>query len=729
MIQLGKLDEAQKSLPLLSKETPHADAERLALQGELLFHERKDKEAEEAFRNALRDTPSLGSAHYGLSTVLAERDENELATIHAHFAWGTEKSGRTAAQLGYCQLRSGNLQAAEMPLRQAVRLDPLNATAWNNLGIVLSAKQQQEEARACFTKALALKPDLTSASEHLARTPVATAPAPDRVGPKRPPSPAERVLALAPEIKDEAISSLINEQAWQDATSRCEELLFERPDDEVVAIALLYIHEMIGDIQSGIDALSLWLEEHPAADLPRRELGLAMARAQDAIQTEKWLAPFCQDHPEDVEALKTLSIALSKQERYEDALTIIDRALTQSPEDLELQGIKAGTLCNACRYEEALPICERLQGLGFSVAAHGPTLTYLGRLDEALALIDEGLKLQPNDPNLRMFRGQIELGREQFAEGWKDYAYRTQSNNAVVRALPFPMWRGEPLRGKKIIVLAEQGIGDQIMFASCIPDLLALGPTKVIIEALDRVAPTLARSFPTCEVIPTRQNRHIDWVKPYSDVDYFVPIGDLPLHFRPTRGDFPNHTGYVQASKQDQSMWHRKIGEWESAHGQEPGRRPRIGFSWKGGTSVTRKTVRTLESTFIGKLRSSIDATWVCLQYGDIHTGLEALTREGIDVAYWPESISDLDQFTSLISGLDLVVTVCNSTVHYAGALGTPVWVLTPKIPEWRYGLTSNSMPWYPSSIIVRQNNLGEWNAVLQKIENMLKTWRPARRS
>jgi hypothetical protein len=123
------------------------------------------------------------------------------------------------------------------------------------------------------------------------------------------------------------------------------------------------------------------------------------------------------------------------------------------------------------------------------------------------------------------------------------------------------------------------------------------------------------------------------------------------------------------------------------------------------------------------QLQQRTDATWVCLQYGDVDEPLSSAREAGRSVAYWKEGVEDLDEFAALVSELDLVVTVCNTTVHYAGALGKPVWVLTPRIPEWRYGLSFRSMPWYPSSVIFRQSEAGRWETVLREVGRELERW------
>jgi hypothetical protein len=191
-------------------------------------------------------------------------------------------------------------------------------------------------------------------------------------------------------------------------------------------------------------------------------------------------------------------------------------------------------------------------------------------------------------------------------------------------------------------------------------------------------------------------------------------MGDLPRFFRRRREDFPMHEGYLHADAQ-------RVAHWRQALEARDDSRPlRIGVSWRGGTESTRTSVRSLTVTDLAPLFGAVDAQWVCLQYGDVAADLSTASQAGLAMAYWPESIKDLDEFAALIQALDLVITVCNTTVHYAGALGKPVWVIAPKVPEWRYGLKNESMPWYPSSRLWRQTVAGEWHSVIDALADQL---------
>lgn len=700
LIKNKNMADAREAADHLSPSLKARNAERACLLGEIAFHERMDDAADAAFRTALAEVPGMPSAHYGLSLLLAERGDFNASLQHAKFAQGAEpKEPRILAQVGYCHLSLGNLQLAESPLRSATRLDPGNASAWNNLGIVLQAKQQIAEACDCFRRALTLNPGFEAAREHLGHLEQSTTAS----------------LAIAPDEANEPIDPLLflvrdleRRGDIDAAIDACESLALEHEDDAGLAIELQHLYERAGDPQSGVDALQAFLVRNPLHPAATASLGLALARAQNHKEAERYLKLALEHEPDRADLLLALSQAVSSQGRYADCMPLVERALALAPDNEAIRGAHVAALTNCCRYEEALAVCEQLRREGKEAACSGSVLSYLGRFDEAIDWLDRALAVQPSDPNLRFQRAQVHLLKYQFAQGWDDYGYRGLSSSKDFRVLPFPCWHGEPLQDKRIVVLAEQGLGDQVMFSSCLNELLRLNPKEVIVEVIGRIAPTIERSFPTCRIVATRQDNKIEWVKDLVDVDFYVPLGDLPKHFRRRQEDFPRHAGYLKPSAERVEHWRRQLAEL--------GRGPYIGLSWRGGTETTRTTLRTISPSMLGPLRHATQGQFVCLQYGDVTAALKEAADAGLDMAYWPEAITNLDEFAALISALDLVITVCNTTVHYAGAVGKPVWVLTPKVPEWRYGLTGDSMPWYPSSVMFRQEVVGVWEPTIDAL-------------
>lgn len=370
----------------------------------------------------------------------------------------------------------------------------------------------------------------------------------------------------------------------------------------------------------------------------------------------------------------------------------------------------------ACQYDEAITLFDELIAEdpareNYFLVTYAVAQACVGCFDKALALLNKALDNQPHDAALRLQRAQINLLLGKFNAGWEDYAYRGLAYTRNYRVLPFLKWQGEDLKGKCIVVLAEQGLGDQVMFASCLPDLFALGPTRVVVEAIARVAPTLARSFPECEVLHTRQDKGMDWAKALGHVDYFVPLGDLPQYFRTDLDSFPRQS-YLKPDPKRVSFWREKL--------EATGAKPWIGVSWRGGVQATRQVLRTMSTSDLAAVTTEVEATWISLQYGEVDEDLKVAAASNFRLTHWAEAIADLDEFAALIEALDGVVTVCNTTVHYAGALGKSVVVLAPHIPEWRYGLNNASMPWYADVTVLRQSEANDWTDVVKRASHRL---------
>lgn len=719
LIDRKSLNEAREALEHLPGDLGERAAVRAGLLGEVLFRQGDDEGALQAFREALREVPGMPSAHYGLSLGLAEAGALDDALRHAYFAHSVEPNdARFLAQVGYCQLQLKNFPLAEGPLRRATLLAPSNEYVWNNLGIVLLVKGALEEAHDCFDRALVLNPSLTSAANNLAQLrndlerALGSAPQErqSKAGSTVLPSDGEQTGA---ELVD--IRSLERHGNLQAALSACEELILAEADNAEFVLELHRLYIRAGDPASGVDALRAFRSRHPDHAGVAAALGLTLLDMREFKRAEELLRQAIEAQPESRQTILGLAHTLAGQERFAEAAPLFDRAVDLAPGELTVLAAQVGNMVNECRYEEALKICEDMAEAGLRAPALGLVYAYLGRFEEAAHSLDKNVELRPNDPQLRFARASVRLLQLDFDRGWEDYSYRGMNHSDNFRVLPFPLWKGEPLEGRQILVLAEQGLGDQVMFASCLPDLLTLGAAEVVVEAIHRIAPTIARSFPQCRVIPTDQGRKLDWLKDCPNMDCYVPLGELPRYFRRSLSAFPAHRGYLLPSVERVTYWRKRLAE------AGPG--PYVGFSWKGGTEGTRTSLRTVDVMDFAPLAGTRSATWVCLQYGPVSDKVIEARKGGFDIAFWPESISDLDEFAALVSALDLVVTVCNTTVHYAGAAGRPVWVLAPKVPEWRYGVYNLTMPWYPSSVVFRQHTAGDWQSVLDQVRRKLATW------
>ncbi len=342
-------------------------------------------------------------------------------------------------------------------------------------------------------------------------------------------------------------------------------------------------------------------------------------------------------------------------------------------------------------------------------------LSQQGRLDEAISVCDQLLSAKPEMHEARLNRGLARLKQGRFTEGWRDYeARKLTRSNYVPRPFGFPEWRGEPLRGKTVLVYAEQGLGDEIMFASCVPEVLARAG-RCLIECAPRLERLMQRSFPGAKVHGSAQDDpDMGWLVEHEPLDYQVAIGSLPGFFRRHAADFPVHRGYLRADDILVAEWQARL----AALG--PG--IRVGISWRGGMVSTRRELRSTPLAEWLPLLRQPACRFVSLQYGDCAEEVAALTREhGVRLHHWQQGIDDLDQMAALLCALDVVISVQTAVVHLSGALGRPTWVLIPAAPEWRYLQEGTTVPWYSSVRLFRQQEAGNWRPVLHLVADELE--------
>ena len=417
--------------------------------------------------------------------------------------------------------------------------------------------------------------------------------------------------------------------------------------------------------------------------------------------------------PEDAAVYTNLCLALHEVADYEAArqagerAVAIDPSLPEAHHNLGLVLRELGEPGRAVQqFQTALELKPRAE------VAAGLAHAYrdLGRPREAIAAYDRALRLDPGLGDAVINRAYAFLLNEDYGSGWTEYEHRFVAFGSSPRSFGLPHWEGENLEGKTILVYAEQGLGDGILFASCLPDILARAE-RVIVECSERLAPLFKRSFPQAMVRGGKKEDPTEWVAQYAPVHFQLPIGGLPRWFRPDRASFPLDGAYLQADPKLIDRWRSRLAV---------GDRKLVGISWRGGSPRTRGGLRSVPLAFLAPLLEQ-DAIFVSLQHGFVPHELDAA---GGHVKTFAGVTDDPDQLAALIAAVDLVVSVDNTTVQFAGALGTPVWVMLSASPEWRYGLSSETMPWYPSARLFRQGSDRRWEPVVRSIADAFERWR-----
>ena len=415
--------------------------------------------------------------------------------------------------------------------------------------------------------------------------------------------------------------------------------------------------------------------------------------------------------PAAADAHCRLGYTLYKAGRYAEARPCFDAALALRPDMVEAQHNLGLQLLETGHAAEALQRFERVLAIDPDIietrACIAHALRDLGRMHEALAHYDAVLALNPAFADAVINRSYALLMQEEYAAGWAAYERRFKSGAMEPRAFPYMPWQGEQLAGKRILVYAEQGLGDEIMFASCLPDLLRTG-AHCVIECNTRLAAVFRRSFPQAHVHGAGKNDDMDWLGKLPPVDCQIAIGSLPQYFRRAGTDFPAQGGYLAADAQRSAHWRKALAAGSALN---------VGIAWRGGTPRSRQFTRSIALPQWLPLLRRQGAVFYALQYGDIARELADLrVQGGVTVMELGDAVHDLDKLAAIISALDLVVSVDNTIAHLAGALGKPVWTLLPESPEWRYPRRGAAMPWY-SSMRLFHRGCGEgWEPVIERV-------------
>lgn len=461
----------------------------------------------------------------------------------------------------------------------------------------------------------------------------------------------------------------------------------------------------------------------------------AVALRPDALDDRLRLVEILENAGRTAEALAELSIAqefspdrfdllirlfrtLSRLGMYPEALRIAERAIIENGENFHTWYLLAVSRYGVADMQGAVDACQKAlihdPGRPEVHVVLGSAFFALGRVADAKAAYQRALAIAPDFPDARFHIGLIQLMSGEYREGWQGFEQRFRREKSRATRPCTPAWDGIPSKGVTLLVMREQGLGDEIMFSSCYPQLISQ-MQRCFIECEPRLEKLFARSFPGAVFCPLEDVKTSEQTNPGDEIGARIYAGSLPQYLRGKPEDFPGHDGYLKPDPLRMVYWRERLASL--------GTGLKVGISWRGGTVFTHRERRTLSLQALLPVLSVPGVHWINLQYGN-RTGEIAGLRNasGVDIVDWPEAIDgDYDETAALVSVLDLVISVCTSVVHLTGALGRPVWVMTALVPEWRYGLRGTTMPWYPQARLFRQTTQGDWDSVVSGVERALR--------
>ncbi|HEY2761455.1 MAG TPA: tetratricopeptide repeat-containing glycosyltransferase family protein, partial [Pirellulales bacterium] len=415
--------------------------------------------------------------------------------------------------------------------------------------------------------------------------------------------------------------------------------------------------------------------------------------------------------------------ALEQSGKLDEAVAELRRAAKLDPQAGEAQINLAALLEKLGHVDESLAAARRAVELrpDHPIAHYNlaRVLQTIGRLGEADAEYSRAIELDREFALAFTNRGCCRLLQGNYAAGWSDYEWRLRTALVQTDRYPQPRWNGRPLPTGTLLIHGEQGIGDEIQFASCIPDLVPLADQCVLV-CHPRLARFMARSFPA--VVVVGHDRQANGVPPQLPlpIDAQIASGSVPMYLRRTLDGFPTRKRYLLADPQQIRGWRQRY--------DAIGAGVKIGISWFGGGTWEERRRRTTELKDWHDVLTVAGVDFVNLQYGSCTGELNAVAKScGKTIHHFEEAdpLGDIDNFAAKVAALDLVIAVGNATVHLAGALGVPTWCLAPAAPQWRWAAAGDKTPWYPSVWIIRQLESDRWKPTLTKaareLENVVR--------
>ena len=450
----------------------------------------------------------------------------------------------------------------------------------------------------------------------------------------------------------------------------------------------------------------------PTADRERAEQEFQAAaeahregRLDDAIEGYSRVLRL---QPRHGQCCNNLGVALRAQGKFQAAVAAYCRALAESPDNAGTHSNLGNALRALGRFAEAEACHRRAIALDpeFTEAHYnlGIALKDQRRIDDALGCFDTVLAKNPDHVDAHWDRALAWLVAGDFARGWPEYEWRWRLAEHTPRELSQPLWDGSDLNGRTILLHAEQGMGDSIQFARYAPLVAAWGG-RVLLEC----QPPLVRLFESLdgvgEIIPR------GGVLPAFDTH--APLLSLPGILGTTGRTIPRDIPYLSADRGRAKQLRDQLTALTNGL--------KVGLVWAGKPSHKNDRNRSLDFESLVGLLGLEDIFFFSLQFGPRGGDMRVAGCDGL-ITDLSASIKDFADTAIVLEALDLLITVDTSPAHLAGALGKPVWVLLPYVPDWRWLLDRDDSPWYPSLQLFRQDRPNDWSKPLRRLAEALKT-------
>ena len=570
--------------------------------------------------------------------------------------------------LGAALKRLGRVDEAIDAYRQALSRRPDFPEAANNLGVALAEQKRWAEAIEIYRGALASRPEYVEALSNLGDALRATSKTGEAVEAL---SKAATLRPDSPEILYNLGITLHADGRAGDAVTAYRKALSLRPD---FSDALTNLGNALQDLMQFEEAIGVY----------RRAIALRPAEPEAHNNLGKALKETGQ-LPAAIQEYRT---AISLRPSYADAHTNLGNALVERGHLDE--AIAAYRQALACRAEDAMVLSKLAYALGQQ-----------GRRDEAQEAVKKAISVDPASVDAQWNMALALLLRGDFENGWPLYEVRHRVKRMSLDPEFFEtFWDGSDLHGQRILLIAEQGLGDAIQFIRYVPMVAARGG-EILVLCQPRLSNLFEGPLGIRQVIPMGQA-----LPPF---DVCCPLMSLPHVFHTRQDTIPDAVPYLRPDPKRVTQWSPRLAGRNA---------PKIGLVWAGNPTYRNDRYRSVQLSALEPLAKVCpDAVLVSLQKGP---GASQVPSAPMAICDWTDELTDLVDTAALIENLDLVIAVDTAVAHLAGALGKPVWLLVPFAPDWRWQLDRRDSPWYPTMRLFRQRARGDWATPIAEMASEL---------
>jgi Flp pilus assembly protein TadD len=497
-----------------------------------------------------------------------------------------------------------------------------------------------------------------------------------------------------------------------EATVAVQRALVLRPDFPQALSNLGALLKIANRWDQAIAVYRRWVELRPEDPNGWSELGSSLKEDRQYEQAVIAYRQALQLRHDWVEVYEFLVLALAAAGEGEAALATAREMMERWPDSAEARAMLATGLTAVGKLEEAESACrEHVAVCPGSARAHyqlGKALQELEKFDEAAGEYRRAISLDPNHAESHRELGLLQIQGVDLESGFKEFEWRWKKPGLWKSPLARE-WNGEPLNGKRIVLVAEGGFGDTLQYARYCPLVAARGG-KVILQ---------------CQPELLRLLRGVEGVEELIGCDQSVPAHDLycslislPMIFGTTLSTIPVPIRFTSV---DPEMARR----WGSRLDSEGGGRKRIGLVWAGGPRTEHDRIRSLRLADFAALGQIAAVRFFSLQKGKPAEQARN-APEGLNLIDWTGELADWADTAALVANLDLVISADTAVAHLAGTLGQRIWMLVSKPAESRWMLDRNDSPWYPAMRLFRQKTRGDWSAPMAAVAEELRAWAAA---